>query len=67
MNCCDYKCHQGKDCPIRQPIQFSKQQIEEWNREDDKAAIREAWLVIFCVLGLVLSTTVYLALFMGFI
>lgn len=69
MNCCDQDCHQGKDCPIRAtrrvragrppdntgclPVDYTAQQIEDWDREaaanewaEDKRFARNALIVI---------------------
>lgn len=64
MNCCDYDCHQGKNCPVRRVragtcangrddeqlwLQYSDEQLEKWRRESNRADRLAALFIASCI------------------
>lgn len=84
MNCCDYDCTQGRDCPIRTgkpirrvragqpvgddtgclPVEFTEQQLQEWERDDDRLD-RDDVLTLLSAIALVVVTLTYVVVFVG--
>ena len=42
MNCCDYDCHQGRDCPARQTPATSAERAAQFQAETDRQQHKQA-------------------------
>lgn len=42
MNCCDYDCHQGRDCPARQTPATSAERAAQFQADTDRQQHQQA-------------------------
>lgn len=42
MNCCDYDCHQGRDCPARRTPAKATERAAQFQADTDRQAAKEA-------------------------